>query len=339
MIKRLSPLFIALILTNSVFAKQTPPPQWVMDIHSVYNDTEYVAELGEGTDEDSAKSDALDRIASYLQTKVNSHGVSVTSVDGSNYSMNAIKKVTVESSAELFCVEYETFYYKKKKKHYCAAYINREKYWRQMQPKIELKKHGFKKFYDEAEKMNRESEPILARKYFMLSKNNGIDFLNELSMARLIALDFANVYANDEKKVAEIEKNIKDAENAIAIFMEIHGDHANKIESEVKSLFESEKYSFTSNRKNCSHVMTIKIDPHKTVNNPGTDDEITSVVPSITLTLTNPYMKQNLFSFTRKADRGIAYTQDKAIERGYNNLCTALECDLITAFQEKMLEE
>ena len=85
--------------------------------------------------------------------------------------------------------------------------------------------------------------------------------------------------------------------------------------------------------------MTIEIEPNKDVSHPGTDDEITSVVPSMTLTLTNPYMKQNLFSFTRKADKGIAYTQEKAMDRGYNNLCTALECDLLSAFQEKMLEE
>ena len=339
MIKRIAALFLALILTQFAFAKQEPLPQWIMDIHTIYNDAEYVAECGEGANEEIAKSDALSRIASYLQTTVNSQGVSVTSVNGSAYSMNAIKKVTVESSADLFGVEYETFYYKKKKKYYCAAYINREKYWQQIQPKIELKKHGFRKFYDEAEKMNRESEPILARKYFILSKKAGEDFLNELSISRLIAREFTNIYSHDEKKVAEIEKNIKDAENSIAIFIEIRGDYANKIQSNVQSLFESEKYSFTGNKKNCSHIMTIEIEPNKDVSHPGTDDEITSVVPSMTLTLTNPYMKQNLFSFTRKADKGIAYTQEKAMDRGYNNLCTALECDLLSAFQEKMLEE
>lgn len=339
MIKRIVPLFLAAVLTSFIFAKQTPPPLWVMDIHAVYDDADYVAELGEGTSEEGAKNDAVSRIASYLQTTVNSQGVSVTSVNGSAYSMNAIKKVTVESSANLFGVEYETFCYKKNKKYYCAAYINREKYWQQVQPNIELKKHGFKKLYDEAEKMNRESEPILARKYFMLSKKAGEDFLTELSVSRLIARELANIYENDEKNVAEIEKNIRDAENAIAIFMEIRGDYANKVQARVQSLFEGEKYSFTGNRKNCSHIMTIEIEPNKTVNNPGTDDEITSVVPSLTLTLTNPYVKQNLFSFTRKADKGIAYTQEKALERGYNNLCSALESDLLSAFQEKVMAE
>ncbi len=339
MIKRIVSLFLVAALANFIFAKQTPLPLWVADIHAVYDDAEYVAELGEGTSEEGAKNDAVSHIASYLQTTVNSQGVSVTSVNGSAYSMNAIKKVTVESSAELFGVEYETFCFKKNKKYYCAAYINREKYWRQVQPTVELKKHSFKKLYDEAEKMNRESEPILARKYFMLSKKAGEDFLNELAMTRLIARELTNIYANDEKNVAEIEKNIRDAENAIAIFVEIRGDYANKVQARVQSLFESAKYSFTGNRKNCSHIMTIEIEPNKTVNNPGTDDEMTSVVPSLTLTLTNPYVKQNLFSFTRKANKGIAYTQEKALERGYNNLCAALENDLLSAFQEKMMEE
>ena len=116
MIKRIAALFLALILTQFAFAKQEPLPQWIMDIHTIYNDAEYVAECGEGANEEIAKSDALSRIASYLQTTVNSQGVSVTSVNGSAYSMNAIKKVTVESSADLFGVEYETFYYKKKEK-------------------------------------------------------------------------------------------------------------------------------------------------------------------------------------------------------------------------------
>lgn len=114
MIKKILPLLLAALSSNFIFAKKISLPIWANDIHAVYDDAKYVAELGEGKSEEGAKNDALSRIASYLQTTVKSQGVSVTSVNGDAYSTNAIKKVTVESSAELFGVEYEIFCYKKK---------------------------------------------------------------------------------------------------------------------------------------------------------------------------------------------------------------------------------
>lgn len=340
-IRKIMPLCAAALLSSCVSAPDESAPVWVTDIGDVYAEAEYVARLGEGADAQLAKADALKNISEYLDTKVRTEGVAVRTVSAdasSNYVSSAVQTIRVQSDADLFCVEYEYYYDRKSKKHYCAAFISREKYWASVEPQIENKKYGFEKFYTAAEKMLMEAEPILARKYFMLAQNQGQKFEDAVVAARLIAGKKADVYAENEQKFFGIAKRIKDAEIATAIFMEVQGDFSGMIESKVKSLFENEKYSFTDNKKNCSHIMTVSIDRNTIISDKGTEDEVISVAPSVTLTLTNPYEKQNLFSFSRKAERGLAYTQNAAIRRGYVNLCEILETDLLKNFQAKMLE-
>ena len=67
-----------------------------------------------------------------------------------------INDVQVMSQVELFGLEYtEPFYFKKEKKWYCVAFINRENAWIQYKPQIEIAKNTFEGL---VKKLDKESD-------------------------------------------------------------------------------------------------------------------------------------------------------------------------------------
>ena len=154
-------LFLSLLLcTFSCFAKGEP--EWFLNWRTVYPNEKYIAQRGSGENAEKARTDALSQIARYFQTTVNANLTttmqSVTSENSISENTTVIDEVSVLSQVELFAVEYtEGYYYKKEKKWYSVAFIERNSAWTQFKPQVDMEKNTFNRMYQKA---CGESEPL-----------------------------------------------------------------------------------------------------------------------------------------------------------------------------------
>ena len=83
---------------------------------------------------------------------------SITSGKSVSEQTTVIDDVKVSSEVNLFALEYtEPYYFKKEKKWYCVAYINRADAWRQCQPQIDGAKNKSQSIISDEDKQNPKS--------------------------------------------------------------------------------------------------------------------------------------------------------------------------------------
>lgn len=110
------------------------PPTWYPDHSFDYPEKEYLAFLGEGTDNETARNDAMQQMANYF-------GVDVKSVSSGSQSYREItaggttssklessisNKIQIKSSQKLFTVKTTAFYQLKSDRVLVLAYLNRD---------------------------------------------------------------------------------------------------------------------------------------------------------------------------------------------------------------------
>ena len=113
---------------NCAAAPSKKAPAWLTDDpHLIYSENEYLTAIGEGNSDSLARDDALNKLSQYFDTKVHSEGLAIRATNDSSFSSSSLQTVSVESEADLFCVNFtDSFFDKKNAKYFILAYINKK---------------------------------------------------------------------------------------------------------------------------------------------------------------------------------------------------------------------
>ena len=121
----------------------------------------------------------------------------------------------------------DPYYFKKEKKWYCAAFINREKAWIQYRPEVEGAKAELYAMMKNAE---NEGDPFSKAASYGAAFRSGKKFLEKLEYARILDSAKEEEYASDRKTVSGIP----------SLIFAVKGDYGNIISSALtKTLSEN----------------------------------------------------------------------------------------------------
>ncbi|MBQ9207431.1 MAG: LPP20 family lipoprotein [Treponema sp.] len=201
-------------------------PAWFPDHRTAFPDSEYIAQRGRADTEETARTEAVAQIARYFKTSVNANLKtsiqSVTSGETMSETTSVVNDVDVMSQVELFAVEYtDPYYFKKEKKWYCVAYIEREKAWQQYKPTVENAKS---EFYAMRRNSEGESDPFSKAVAYGKAWQSGKKFLEKLEYARILNPQKEGAYADDRRAVSEVPSLISAEQERCTVYLAVNGD-------------------------------------------------------------------------------------------------------------------
>ncbi|MDY5818638.1 MAG: LPP20 family lipoprotein [Treponema sp.] len=317
-------LFLSLLLcTFSCFAKGEP--EWFLNWRTVYPNEKYIAQRGSGENAEKARTDALSQIARYFQTTVNANLTttmqSVTSENSISENTTVIDEVSVLSQVELFAVEYtEGYYYKKEKKWYSVAFIERSSSWTQFKPQVDMEKNTFNRMYQKA---CGESEPLEKLKSLKTAFEQGKILLQKLEYARIINPAEEEKYAPERNCLSEIPAAFSEEKAKCRVYVSVPGDYSRIITAAVTSSFGECGFSVAKSLSEASHIAEVLIED----NAEGT--EPVSIIPAISLKLTGKETGQTVFSFEAESkEKTVSYTLENAKKKAYPKLAGELKAGI-----------
>lgn len=330
--------FLALVAALQFsFAFCAPVPLWVLDVDSAFPKDKYIARLGSGSSAENARADAVAQIASFFKSRVvvNTSASSSMKNDGdtTTKTQGIDQSVQVASDMTLTAVEYKAPYYDKKKRtYYVAAYIERRQGWQL----AEAESMRLKTKYDSLLSMAKKAaDPITSFKYFSNAKTAREDLLSALNVGFLFD-------PSKEKEfrglVSELYQNQDlDALGSCQILtlLESSGDCENIITSKVVEVFKKHNFSAgAGSKKNYEAVLKIEIE-----NNEKSSDEIYTIMPQISITLSSKDGKNVYYSYQnswgKTANFSLAQAQKKAFPKIAEELKVAIDLDFKKKFLEK----
>ena len=224
------------------FCAKPKEPEWLHNYRTIYPDAEYIVQRGRGDSEETAKTEALAQIARFFRTTVNANlqtSIKSEPKDGGTAEVTSVvNDVSVLSEVRLFVVEYtDPYYFKKEKKWYCAAFINREKAWIQYRPDVEGAKAELYAMMKNAE---NEGDPFSKAASYGAAFRSGKKFLEKLEYARILDSAKEEEYASDRKTVSGIPSLIFAEKEKCSLNFSVKGDYGNIISSALtKTLSEN----------------------------------------------------------------------------------------------------
>ena len=306
-------------------------PNWMTDYRTIYPDTQYIAQRGRADSEATAKTEAVAQIARYFQTSVNANLKtsiqSVTSGEGVSETTTVVNDVDVMSQVDLFAVEYtDQYYFKKEKKWYCMAYIEREKAWNQYQPTVENAKT---EFYSMKKNADAESDPLTKCSLYGKTWNSGKVFLEKLEYARILNSQKERGYSDDRKTVSEIPALIAGEKEKCTVYLDVKGDWGNVISSSLSKTLSDQGFKIAKIPKEANYTA------HTEVENNAIGNDPIQVQPSLDLKIVSRTGKTVFANQCKVEQKTIAYTLENAQKKSYPLL--AKEADEVISAELKKL--
>lgn len=263
-------IFFILLLAGcaSVPDRQSSMPQnseqaplWITaDVSSSYNEKEYLTALGEGSSGDSARSDALNLLTQYFDTKVHSEGLAIRSTINSSFSSSSEQFISVKSKANLFCVEYDEYYDRIQNRYYSLAFINRLKAFNFVKPSLENSRMLFPQAY-----YNSLQKDCLLDKIIGIRHSWSVlpDFYEVYNFARAIMPERAKAYEEVDALAKESVLSFKELCTSVLIKIQGTGDTALLENSEIIAELSNQltNMGFTvgnSQKVNCIALVEVK---------------------------------------------------------------------------------
>lgn len=239
------------------FEKQERIPLWLSQetISEIFPEDLYLARCGFGTDADEARLKADAELSNYFSSKVRSvihaneeYSNSQTSVsDKTETKKKLIRDIEVSSETELFALSHtEPFFEKKSKRYAVCAYINREKAWAVIEPKIT---QCAKKIEEIIRDSEQEIEPF-SKVLLLNSAVKKFKGFYELYFTTLMLVP---------KKAASFDSVITEIQNAtvcrdkisrkIKIFINVHGDETNRVKTKMNEILSQQGFSVMETKK------------------------------------------------------------------------------------------
>jgi len=133
--RRFARVLAGLLLAAALCAEPVGvPPTWYPDHSFDFPEKEYLAFLGEGTDNETARNDAMQQMANYFGVDVQSvssgsqsyREITSNGATSSKLESSVSSKIRIKSSQKLFTVKTTAFYQLKSDRVLVLAYLNRD---------------------------------------------------------------------------------------------------------------------------------------------------------------------------------------------------------------------
>jgi len=316
---------VLVILVSCTSAPDTPQPEWVLRINSVYPRETYLAQQGRGKTKAEAQSMGSAALSSFIQQEVSvesSRRISIlTEGDVTSETRQTGEAVTVKTEESLRFVRYseDTWFDKGTREYVIVAYIERDEAWKDFyESQSKRAAEALLALYGTAEK---ERDPFTSvRRYAgVRSYANGDEFGKPRSFAQVIYPSKADaLFAEADAAVSALPERIKTARQAASLFIDCPADLDSLIANAAAAAFGAAGFPVAKSRGAASSVCVIRVDEGKQSGETGT-----SYSPALSGTVTSSGTA--VFSFTAKAARQSAVNPDVAKRRAYTALAEALK--------------
>lgn len=327
--KKLSIFIILCIELLFLFAKPLKMPDWVQNYRKVYPDSEYLCQRGSGKSAEEAKTDATGALARYFQMNVSANlSTTMTSISSGTEiqeETSIINDVQVMSQVDFFGLEYtEPYYFKKEKKWYSVAFINRENAWNQYKPQIEMAKNTFDGLLKKVEK---ESDSFTKLKSLKTAWQKGKDLIEKLEYGRLISPTKESEYSSSREKFSELPVIFEETKSKCKTYIKVEGDYNRIFTTGISKVLSECGFDVVKNYDESIYIAEVEIEDNSTGGEP------LAITPTVNIKIVSKNEK-TVFSYeVFSNEKTVSYTLENAQKKAYPKLAEEIKAALKHEFE------
>ena len=229
-----------------------------------------------------------------------------------------IQKIDLSAENALFQVEYTVPYYSSDYGMYvCVAYVNREKAFAVLSPKLENASALFEKEYNLAQKSLDTFEKILA---LQKAQSRLKDFYEVYDFALAIAPDSAAPYAKTDKNAGECLLQINQLKKEIQLFVD--GNAAtSRVADKIHEIFTQNGFIVVEKG---AYDYKIQVTVKNEVDQNG---EVFATYPFVGVEVCRG--ASSFYSYSKKLDKCAGFDKETALRRADLEMCKVLEEELL----------
>jgi len=321
-------------------------PAWVDSWRTLYPDATYIAQLGKVNgkannkkDAESAKINAANSIAQYLQTNIRSDTktstASLTRIENGKVQTSTEKQntniITISVDVTLSNLEYtEPYFDRKEKNWYVLAYLSRQKAWEQYEPTVQNKRDIFFSFYNKAEE---EPEPILALKFYKEALRYRDDFFNASNFGRIFSATLEeSVFGADKEIASKVESKITETLQKCSFAVNVSNDTNSIVYNAIKSLLSEQGYIVKNAGENAGYYIQAEVS-YDIQNGLG---KLLLITPSIELSVNNKTKSRTFISYSKSCQRVQTYNEQPGKVKAAESIKLQLEESFMKEFNEHL---
>ena len=292
-------------------------PQWLTDEgrFSLFPSDKYISACAYGATPDEAKSKAASAVSEFVKSSVTSSVEARMTKTEKNGLVTGNKSITesisVNTQNELYQLEYTApFFYEKAELFACAAYINRNKAFEVLKPKLDRGAVFFPAAYEKAllteDSFTRLLEIYKAQK-LMKSFYEVYDFVCAVNPAAA-----ENYFEYDELYTLSIVK-AQELKNETKVFVQVENDNADCVKNALMAALEKKGFSVVKT-PDAKYLMEAKVSAMI-----QKSDEVYVSYPSILVEFSCG--GKNIFTYSENYGKAAGFDENGAKRKTYNLVC------------------
>lgn len=296
-------------------------PQWLTDQGrlSMFPSAQYISVCSYGENPDEAKSKAAASVSEFVKSTVTSSVESRMAESEKNGVVIASKNITetasVNAQNELYQLEYTTpFFYEKTGLFACVAYINRDKAFEVLKPKLDKGSDFFPDACSKAFAMEDAFSKLVAvydAQKLMDSFYEVYDFVCAINPDR--AKNYAQydeLYTLSLVKARELKKEAE-------VFVQVENDNADSVKNALMTTLEKKGFSVVKS-SSAKYLMSAKVSAEI-----QKADGVYVLYPSLSLeVLCNG---KNVFTYAENYGKAAGFDENGAKRKAYSLVCKKIE--------------
>ena len=330
------PLVIIYVLSACASSPKTPPPDWVMDIESVFPMDTFLAEKGSGKSAGDAEIAGSRAIASYISTQVTRQLTEEARfINNGPTEIKGTDITAVVTHQELPPIRYTAAWYNKgESKWETVAYINRDEAWNTVyEPDLKPEKNAFLNMYAKAE---NERDPIRRYAIYQGTQNSYTqNYARRRAIATRINTVRAGEYFADVDRIrAELPHKLDDARLRAVILINCNNDYENRITQAFEKSLSNAGFRIAKNRAEAAGIFAINVNWNETTRLINTSESF-EFTPTLSASLTST--SGILFSYNSPAIPRVATIgRDVGLRRASTALAAEVENSFLGEFRKRL---
>ena len=307
-------------------------PKWFDNVEAIYPRETFLAVQGSGINQSAAQANALGQIAGFFKTQVTvqtNASTTMTQNEQETKSQRTLENnVSVYSNLTLNGIEYSDFYFDKKKKiYYVVGFLNRELASQKLEEELNSIIDSYFTYKEFAQKA---TDPVLQKKYLNKAFAASENYLDASSQLLLLNPALKRTIRSNSEKMLQDPELLSLESSKIPIGLNADGDVENIISNSVISIFESKGFIVQPEKTNLPYILNISIATNEKI-----DDEIISIFPEISISLSTKDNSNCYFSFRDSWTKTAGFSMEQAKKKAY----TKLVPELTQKLKEKIRDE
>ncbi len=307
--------------TDENQAQNASFPQWMTDEgrFSLFPSDQYISACAYGATPDEAKSKAETAISEFVKSSVTSSveaRMTKTEKNGLVSGNKSIEEnISVNTQNELFQLEYTSpFFYEKAGLFACTAYINRDKAFEALKPKLDKGAEFFSAAYEKAllneDPFSKLLEIYKAQK-LMKSFYEVYDFVCAVNPAKAKNyFEYDGLYSLSLVKAQELKKETQ-------VFVQVENDNADCVKNALMATLEKKGFSAVKT-PDAKYLMEAKVSAQI-----QKADEVYVSYPSILVEVSCGGKK--VFTYSENYGKAAGFDENGAKRKAYGLICKKIE--------------